>query len=49
VRELIRWLADALDSGLRPFVSLAQDIQADHAAVVNGLKLPWSKGPVEGK
>jgi transposase len=48
VRDLIRWLVDAEESGLRPFVSLAHGIHADYAAVVNGLKLPWSTGPVEG-
>jgi transposase len=46
--DLIQWLADAAESGLRPFVSLAHGIQADYVAVVNGLKLPWSTGPVEG-
>jgi transposase len=48
VRDLIQWLADAADSGLRPFVSLAHGIQSDYAAVINGLKLPWSTGPVDG-
>lgn len=48
VRDLIQWLADAAESGLRPFASLAHGIQADYAAVVNGLTLPWSTGPVEG-
>ena len=48
VRDLIEWLADAAESGLRPFVSLAHGIQTDYAAVVNGLTLPWSTGPVEG-
>ena len=48
VRDLIQWLVDAAESGLRPFASLAHGIQADYAAVVNGLKLPWSTGPVEG-
>ena len=48
VRDLVDWLSDALVSGLRPFASLARGIQADYAAVVNGLKLPWSTGPVEG-
>jgi transposase len=48
VRDLIQSLADAAPSGLRPFVSLAHGIQTDYAAVVNGLKLPWSTGPVEG-
>jgi transposase len=48
VRDLEHWLKDAGSSGLRPFVSLAHGIQADYAAVVNGLKLRWSTGPVEG-
>src|SRR4051795_10629739 len=48
VRDLVQWLADAVESGLRPFVSLAHGIQADYVAVTNGLKLPWSTGPVEG-
>jgi transposase len=48
VRDLVEWLADAAESGLRPFASLAHGIRADYAAVVNGLKLPWSTGPVEG-
>jgi transposase len=47
-RDLDQWLEDAVSSGLRPFVSLARGIQADYAAVTNGLKLPWSAGPVEG-
>ncbi len=48
VRDLMHWLADAAESGLRPFASLAHGIQTDYIAVVNGLKLPWSTGPVEG-
>jgi len=48
VGGLDEWLADAEASTLRPFVSLAHGIQADRAAVVNGLTLPWSTGPVEG-
>jgi transposase len=48
VRDLIDWLTDAVDCGLGPFASLARGIQADYAAVVNGLKLRWSTGPVEG-
>ena len=48
VRDLDNWLKEAGSSGLRPFVSLARGIQSDYAAVVNGLKLPWSTGPVEG-
>jgi transposase len=48
VRDLDKWLKDAAASDLRPFVSLSNGIQADRAAVVNGLTLPWSTGPVEG-
>jgi transposase len=48
VRELDRWLEDAAASELRPFVSLCHGIQGDRAAVVNGLTLRWSTGPVEG-
>jgi transposase len=48
VRDLEQWLKDAVSSGLRSYVSLAHGIQADYAAVVNGLKLPWSIGPAEG-
>ena len=44
VRDLIQWLPDAAESGLRPFATLAYGIQADYAAVINGLKLPWSTG-----
>jgi transposase len=48
VRDLDDWLADAEASNLRPFASLSHGIQADRAAVVNGLTLPWSTGPVAG-
>ena len=48
VRDLDQWLDDAQASELRPFVSLSHGIQADRAAVVNGLTLRWSTGPVEG-
>jgi transposase len=48
VRDLDAWLVDAAESGLRPFASLAHGIWTDYDAVVNGLKLAWSTGPVEG-
>jgi Transposase len=47
VRDVDQWLQDAEASELRPFTSLSHGIQSDHAAVVNGLTLPWSTGPVE--
>jgi transposase len=43
------WLDDAHASGLAPFVSLADGIAADRAAVDAALALPWSNGPVEGQ
>jgi transposase len=48
VRDLNVWLEAAVQSELRPFASLARGIQTDYDAVVNGLKLAWSTGPVEG-
>ena len=48
MRDLDQWLKDAEASELRPFASLSHGIQSDRAAVVNGLTLPWSTGPVEG-
>jgi transposase len=48
VREMDRWLEDAANSGLPPFVSLARGIQTDRTAVNAGLTLLWSTGPVEG-
>ena len=48
VRDLDQWLEDAATSELRPFASLSRGIQADRDAVVNGLTLAWSTGPVEG-
>ncbi len=48
VGDLNVWLEDAADSGLRPFASLAHGIWTDYDAVVNGLRLAWSTGPVEG-
>lgn len=48
VAALDAWLAEAKASGLLPFVSLAQGIAADRAAVEAALTTPWSTGPVEG-
>ena len=49
VRDLDQSLKDAGSSVLRPFVSLVHGIESDYGAVVNGLKLPWSTGPVGGR
>jgi transposase len=41
-------MEDAATSEFRPFVSPSHGIQADYAAVITGLTLPWSTAPVEG-
>jgi transposase len=44
--QLDEWLVDATGPpALRSFVT---GLRSDHAAVLNGLSLPWSSGPVEG-
>jgi transposase len=48
VPELETWLLDAAASGLAPFVSLANGIRDDYAAVEAALTSDWSNGPVEG-
>ena len=47
-RHLENWLAAAENSGLDQLASFAAGIRRDHAAVRNGLTLPWSSGKVEG-
>ena len=48
VVALDAWLTDAQQSDLPPFVSLANGLLGDRAAVEAALTLPWSNGPVEG-
>lgn len=48
VAALATWLTDAHASELAPFVSMANGIVADRAAVEAALTTPWSTGPVEG-
>lgn len=43
------WLNDAAQSELAPFERLARTLGADRAAVLAGIELPWSTGPVEGQ
>jgi transposase len=47
-RSLDAFLADARTSGLPSFVSFAEGIDTDRAAVDAALTLKWSNGPVEG-
>ena len=41
------WLTDAAKSGLAPFERLARTLEADRAAVLAAIELPWSTGPIE--
>src|SRR6266704_1403170 len=42
------WLSSVEESTLPEFKSFAKGIQQDKAAVLAGLTLPWSNGPLEG-
>ena len=46
--QLEAWLSLAEESTLPEFKSFANGIQQDKAAVLAGLTLPWSNGPLEG-
>jgi transposase len=47
-QQLDTWLSEVAASHLPELESFAKGIQQDKAAVVAGLTLPWSTGPVEG-
>jgi len=42
------WLKDARASTVRQFSTFARSIERDKAAILAGLTLPYSTGPVEG-
>ena len=46
--QLDAWLISAEASHLPELKSFAKGIQQDKAAVIAGLTLPWSNGPLEG-
>lgn len=46
--EFDRWLQAAAGSALPPFRRLARTMSEDRAALLAGIRLPWSTGPVEG-
>jgi transposase len=46
--QLDIWLKEADASRLPEFKSIARGIRQDKAAVLAGLTLPWSQGPLEG-
>ena len=43
------WLAQVRSSGLAPFIAFALSVERDKAAIIAGLTLPYSTGPVEGQ
>lgn len=43
------WLREARASSIPAFVSFARSVERDKAAIVAGLALPYSTGPVEGQ
>ncbi|HYG35236.1 MAG TPA: ISL3 family transposase [Clostridia bacterium] len=46
---LDHWLLAAAQSEMAPFERLARTLNADRAAVLAAIQLPWSTGPVEGQ
>ena len=46
--QLDTWLSEVEASQLPELKSFARGIQHDKAAVLAGLTLPWSQGPLEG-
>ena len=48
-QDLPRWIAGASDAGLPGISSFAKGLKQDLDAVTNGLTMPWSSGPVEGR
>ncbi len=46
--QLTAWLAEAQASQLQAFDSFVTGVQQDQDAVLAGLTLPWSNGPLEG-
>lgn len=47
-QQLESWLSSVEESTLPELKSFAKGIQQDKAAVLAGLTLPWSNGPLEG-
>jgi hypothetical protein len=48
-QDLPQRIADASDAGLPGTSSFAKGLKQDLDAVTNGLTMPWSSGPVEGR
>ncbi len=47
-QHLSQWLTDAQESGLPELEPFVTGVQKDEDAVLAGLTLPWSNGPLEG-
>lgn len=47
-QHLEQWLTEAQESGLSEFEPFITGVQKDKDAVLAGLTLPWSNGPLEG-
>ncbi|HEY6312680.1 MAG TPA: transposase [Streptosporangiaceae bacterium] len=48
-QDLPQWIASARDAALPGLSSFAKGLEQDLGAVTNGLTMPWSSGPVEGR
>jgi len=48
-QDLPQWISSARDAGLPGISSFARGLEQDLDAVTNGLTMPWSSGPVEGR
>jgi transposase len=48
-QDLPQWMAAARDAALPGIASFAKGLEQDLDAVTNGLTMPWSSGPVEGR
>jgi transposase len=48
-QDLPQWISDVCAAGLPGIASFAKGLEQDLDAVTNGLAMPWSSGPVEGR
>jgi len=48
-QDLPQWMAATREAGLPGISSFAKGLEQDLDAVTNGLTMPWSSGPVEGR
>jgi transposase len=48
-QQLDHWIAEAASSGLPEFDAFVTKLRQDQAAVLAGLRLPWSQGQTEGQ